>query len=88
MKCFINCVGSDLGELDSAGKIMEETAMATLPPNVKPDVAKKILQDCAKAGDGLDKCETSFEQVKCVSLKIMEIGIELIDDKPTVKPAA
>lgn len=77
-------LGTDLGEIDDKGKIMEETALAKLPPHIKADKAKTILDECAKT-EGKDKCETSFNQVKCVSLKILEVGKDLVDESKLPK---
>lgn len=77
MKCFINCIGVDVGDIDASGKLMPDVVMERVPATVKKDKIKEILDGCVK--EGSEKCETSFQQVKCVGLKVADLGVSLFE---------
>lgn len=77
IKCFILCVGMGLEEMDDKGVLKTDSVLSKVPPEFKKEKVAEILKACADK-TGKDKCETAYEQTKCVSVKAMEAKTSLM----------
>lgn len=76
VKCYILCIGIDMNEVDEYGMLKADSIIQKVPPELKRDKIAEIINAC-KSKKGKDKCDTAYEQTKCISLKMIDAGNSL-----------
>ncbi|KAJ9576141.1 hypothetical protein L9F63_006963 [Diploptera punctata] len=75
LKCTAACIMDNFSMMDSDGNVdvdfMDNVSRAIVPSERIQNVIQEILKNCKTAGKGSNKCDNSYNFIKCCSKNLI-----------------